>query len=729
MSARQSQPNPDALITMSEIADLASVSRSAASNWRRRFKDFPTSVETVPGGGDLFRLSEVEEWLRRHDRRVRKLDSTEIVWHAADALRATQPADRVLEFAFAALALHRLLADQRRPRGGDSRESIDPAAVSTPDDVVRLVEGVCEARPDLIDAFAPLKEPSATSSRLIQAIFGQTEPSDLGLIFEELLRRRSRARIYRRGEGGTSETLRELVVRLARPQRDQIILDPAVGEAGFLVDAALAATGPVRLAGQEVNPDTLRVGTLRLLAHGLSGDMCHGNSLLDDCFGDLRADLVVCDPPYGLRDWGAEQMANDQRWRFGLPSRQNADLAWIQHAVYHLGPEGRAYVLLPAGSLSRGGNEARIRFEFLKQGVVESVVALPPGLADASAVALSLWILRPSELIGASHVLLIDASGSTSMAGAGKAKRSLGAKTVDAIADALASWRTNPDGFESIPGFATSIPIFELLNTDAPIAPGRWVQTVSRADGAKIGSELEKIAERLAVSRRRMSDAPPVPASLPIVPANDGVSRWRIRDLAEEGHVSILRATRITPQDYRTQGTPVLMQSDLRGRSPGDEPKYVNVKNLKTAPVFTERGDVILATIGEKPYAVVDRKGGSVLGGSLQALRIHCDWLDPDVVAALLSSSRTAQFSVGVTVRHVKLRDLELPKLTPDETALLREILDRIEATEQPAGEAAESAASLKRGLVEGLVSGSIRLGVHPGNERSGEDGPSGTRH
>jgi len=450
-----------------------------------------------------------------------------------------------------------------------------------------------------------------------------------------------------------------------------------------------------------------------------------GDSLLDDCFDDLRADLVVCDPPYGLRDWGAEQMANDPRWQFGLPSRQNADLAWIQHAIYHLGSEGRAYVLLPGGSLSRGGNEARIRFEFLKQGVVESVVALPPGLAEVSAVALCLWVLRPSEVIGASHVLLIDASGSTSEGGAGKAKRSLGAKAVDAIADALVSWRANPDSFDSIPGFAKSIPIFELLNTDAPLAPGRWVQTSSRADGAKIGSELEKIAQRLAASRRRMSDAPPVPASLPIAAANDGLSRWRIRDLAEEGHVSILRATRITPADYRAQGTPVLMQSDLRGRRPRDEQKYVNVKRLKTAPTFTEPGDVILATIGEKPYAVVDREGGSVLGGSLQALRIHCDWLDPDVVAALLSSSHTAQFSTGATIRHVKLRDLELPRLTPHETALLREVLHRIEATEEAAGETAESAASLKSGLVEGLVSGSIRLATHAENERA-EEGPRG---
>jgi hypothetical protein len=182
-----------------------------------------------------------------------------------------------------------------------------------------------------------------------------------------------------------------------------------------------------------------------------------------------------------------------------------------------------------------------------------------------------------------------------------------------------------------------------------------------------------------------------------------------------------LRATRITPDEYRPEGTPVLMQSDLRGRRDESERKHVNLEELRAKkPVLTEPGDVILATIGEKPYAVVDREGGYVLGGSLQALRIQCDWLDPDVVAAFLSSSRTAQFSVGVAIRHVKLQDLELPRLTEAETARLRDLLQSTEATAQAAAEAAESAGELKRSLVEGLVSGAIRIDADSRTSKKG---------
>ena len=689
-----------ASVTMSEIAELADVTRPAVSNWRRRFSDFPKPVGTRPGGGEVFLVTEVHAWLKRHGRTVTRHGPAEMLWNFVDHLRGEKSIEELVEIGCAGLALRRFLAGGAEDRRLDV---LGPKGTSS-----YLVE-VASMRPDLVEAFHSLEDASPIALEAIQAVFTQMQPYEAGSAVEELLQLGSRAQRYRRNDAVTSETLRELVARVVDPKPDQTVFDMASGLGGFLLDAAIATDNQAHLVGQEINERTRRLSILRLLAHGFDAQIWNGNSLLRDGFPNLRADVVVCDPPYNLRDWGAGAVADDPRWQFGLPPRQDANLAWIQHALYHLRPGGRAYVFLPVSSLFRRGAESRIRVELLKSGAVEAIVALPRGLAEATSVAVALWVMRsPSTVEASDKVLMIDAASSEDQDARSRGRKALDEQTITAIADALVRWRAAPDDFESTPGLAAATSLLELLGTEASLAPGRWVQAPIESDGLAVEAEIEQTAGRLARELRRLSDAPALPDRFPIA-VSDGVSSpWRIRDLAEDGDVSILRATRITPDDYRSQGTPVVMQSDLRGRRDESERKYVNVDELRTNPVFTEPGDVILATIGEKPYAVVDRQGGFVLGGSLQALRIHCDWLDPDVVAAFLSSSRTAQFSVGVAIRH---GEAPRPRAATAYSSRDRPSSScprpaRADATMQAAAETAESAFNLKRALVEGLVSG-----------------------
>ncbi|MFG2847106.1 hypothetical protein ACGF12_28610 [Kitasatospora sp. NPDC048296] len=46
-----------------------------------------------------------------------------------------------------------------------------------------------------------------------------------------------------------------------------------------------------------------------------------GDSLRHDQFPGLRADLVVCEPPVGVVDWGREDLLRDPRWELGVPAR------------------------------------------------------------------------------------------------------------------------------------------------------------------------------------------------------------------------------------------------------------------------------------------------------------------------------------------------------------------------------------------------------------------------
>src|SRR5699024_1001329 len=123
---------------------------------------------------------------------------------------------------------------------------------------------------------------------------------------------------------------------------------------------------------------------------------------------DLRADVVIAEPPFNLRlDY--DLRLTDPRFVFGVPPARNADTAWLQHAIAHLTDTGRAFVITAHGALFRGGAEERLRTELLRQGCVETIVGLPGGMSAYTSIPLALWVLRrPNN--EQSDVLLIDAS-------------------------------------------------------------------------------------------------------------------------------------------------------------------------------------------------------------------------------------------------------------------------------------------------------------------------------
>ncbi|GAA3210468.1 hypothetical protein GCM10020256_08560 [Streptomyces thermocoprophilus] len=123
-----------------------------------------------------------------------------------------------------------------------------------------------------------------------------------------------------------------------------------------------------------------------------------GDSLRADAFPDLTVDAVLCNPPYGDRDWGHDELAYDARWAYGFPPRAESELAWVQHALAHLEPGGHAVLLLPPATASRSSGR-RIRSELIRSGALRAVASLPPGAAIPLHVGLQVWVLqRPDPM-------------------------------------------------------------------------------------------------------------------------------------------------------------------------------------------------------------------------------------------------------------------------------------------------------------------------------------------
>jgi ATP-dependent DNA helicase RecG len=92
----------------------------------------------------------------------------------------------------------------------------------------------------------------------------------------------------------------------------------------------------------------------------------------------LRADFVMANPPFNIKDWWHASLESDVRWKYGTPPQGNANFAWMQHMLHHLSPTGSMALLLANGSMSSNtNNEGEIRKNLIEADLVECIVALP----------------------------------------------------------------------------------------------------------------------------------------------------------------------------------------------------------------------------------------------------------------------------------------------------------------------------------------------------------------
>lgn len=248
----------------------------------------------------------------------------------------------------------------------------------------------------------------------------------LGAAYEYLLREFAEASGKKAGEFFTPRHVVHLLVRILQPQPGESLVDPACGSAGMLVETVneVRAQGgdprTLQLNGQEYNLTTSAIAKMNLYLHGVEdfsirrGDTFGKPRFVTD--GKLDTfDIVLANPPFSLKSWGAAGWANDPYGRSfcGVPPASNGDFAWIQHMITSMRPgTGRVGVVMPHGVLFRGGKEAAIRQCLVgERDLLEAVIGLPKNLFYSTNIPVCLLIFRdrkPAERQG--KVLFIDAS-------------------------------------------------------------------------------------------------------------------------------------------------------------------------------------------------------------------------------------------------------------------------------------------------------------------------------
>ncbi|HEY6551662.1 MAG TPA: N-6 DNA methylase [Solirubrobacterales bacterium] len=468
-----------------------------------------------------------------------------------------------------------------------------------------------------------------------------------------------------------------------------VVYDPAAGLGGFLMalGRAVGAEQRPRLFGQEMNEATSRIARQRFLVHEIPVSLGSGDTLIDDRWPELQADVVVCDPPYQMKKSWPASANRDPRWAPGPPPTVT-DFAWLQHAVYHLTENGRAYVFLPPGSLFRGGREKDLRRELLAKGAVEAVVSLPPRTALQAGIPLVLWILRrPGTSSERDSVLLVDATA------AGPTNRAAFAEIVPRVAAVLQGWQEGEELSEQDRELAASVPISELVQGSATMVPARWIhRELTETQREEQEDDFEKTLAGMGEICRALGSK--VEIARP--PARSAAEWVPVKRLVEDGLVEIIKGTRVKPEDCLSSGVPVLRTRDIAAKF-GEpvEPCYIAIDAALTKP-----GDIVLSPASGSLRAFVDRNGGHVVARPLQALRLLDDFMDPEVVAAFLESPRNRRFVTGAAYARVSLRDLELPTLAARDSETLRVALEGLGHQERLAGELASSAQRLRHTLV-----------------------------
>ena len=310
----------------------------------------------------------------------------------------------------------------------------------------------------------------------------------LGRVYEYFLSQFASAEGKRGGEFYTPRCIVRLLVEMIEPYRGRVY-DPCCGSSGMFVQSIEfirshatgngnggKARGDISIYGQESNYTTWRLAKMNLAIRGIEGQIAHGDSFHNDRHLDLKADFILANPPFNVSNWGGERLVEDQRWRYGVPPKGNANFAWVQHIMHHLAPCGTAGFVLANGSMSSvETNEAEIRKKLIQKGLVNCMVALPGQLFYSTQIPACLWFLSRKKRKRHEEILFIDARKLGRMVS--RTHRELTEDEIGRITSTYHSWQMGREGsgYEDIPGFCKSATLEEIRKHGYILTPGRYV--------------------------------------------------------------------------------------------------------------------------------------------------------------------------------------------------------------------------------------------------------------
>lgn len=243
-------------------------------------------------------------------------------------------------------------------------------------------------------AYIPYRDPDTLNMFLKEVSdFSYGNSEDLGNAFEYLL-----SIMGSQGDAGQFRTPRHIIdmmVEIIDPKKNETILDPACGTAGFLISAyrhilaqnkdedgksTLTADDRKRLtenfAGYDISPDMVRLSRVNMYLHHFTKpkiseyDTLTSEEKWDDCY-----DVILANPPFMTPKGG---IMPHSRYRV---KAKRSEVLFVDYIAEHLNPTGRAAIIVPEGIVFQSANAYKdLRKYLVDDGLLYAVISLPVGI-------------------------------------------------------------------------------------------------------------------------------------------------------------------------------------------------------------------------------------------------------------------------------------------------------------------------------------------------------------
>jgi type I restriction enzyme M protein len=409
-------------------------------------------------------------------------------------------------------------------------EEIRKEPARLPENFSKAMKTLAERNPELKDVFENVDFVQFTSNRENIEILRQlvelfsakplhhVSPDILGDAYEWILRYFAPQKA-KEGEVYTPREVIKLIVEILDPKPGESIYDPAMGSGGMLISSyqhvenelGRSEADKLFLFGQEANHKTLALSKMNLYIHDIrNAQLILGDTLLYPKFKEgehiRQFDVVIANPPWNQDGYDEETLKRGEFWRerfrFGFPSKQSADWAWIEHMLASAKKKsGRVGVVIDNGCLFRSGKEKAIRMGIVNNDLIETVILLPEKLFYNTGAPGAIIILnknKPKER--KEKILFINASKEYEQHPEVRKLNRLGKEHINKIVNAYRE-------FKDIEGFSKPIEIERIKENEYNLNVTLYVfpeEEAEEIDVAKEWKELARIERELEEVNRKL---------------------------------------------------------------------------------------------------------------------------------------------------------------------------------------------------------------------------------
>lgn len=648
---RSAHRNP--LINTTEIAQMANVSVSTVSNWKRRSDTFPEPVSTKDGK-PAFDYDQVARWLRDNDKEFRDSRVRSLVWEYANQVRGKM--DAIEGGARFVALLHLRKAASEYGLEVQWQTLVDDGDEESWVSYVDAIETIERETKHLLSNYVVDYVRSLIKSDDIETIQDNVSLVDAidlpnimdaaDMVIDAMWNNRQ---VYL---GDNDSPLYHVMAEMANAwaktcsEPNPTFYDPACG--GAFVAMRVALRNPqYRFALADINSFAAVIAQARFFLQfgkNATETIVLNDLIHNDPFPDLKCNLSVVTPPMGLSA-SSDTGVTDPRWAYdasnggGRRPAFPSETAFLQDCVFHLDGVGRAFVALRP-SFTTGRSFANLRRRMVADGVVEAIVSLPRRQLRDTSIPIDIWVL--SKVEGRNHVHLIDCASATEEVVQQGLPVYL-AEPLNGYADGKYRWM-DVEGADI------------LADENISLAPNRWI----KPEGMNPKNICLESTEEISQIRQgldQVDDESNPLRDLPNSLANMKESRiFTLRELVDSNEAELIRGnTQSVGRDAVYQEDVITPQILSEGMA-----SLTKSRDVGKREHITEPGDIVFRKLGST-HAAVDVEGGHRMSHTVLALRMKGDNWIPEFVAICLQAVWNQKDTPRNISGQIDPFDMELP--------------------------------------------------------------------